>query len=85
MVKLVANKSMKYGTRRLVAGDVFDCLPQHVRVLIGIRRASTYVAPPPPKRQRKQAEPVVELPEVVESAEIVEPVEIVETQTKDEV
>lgn len=46
MVKLIANRSMRYGTRSLTAGDVFDASLKDARLLIAVRRADAYVEPP---------------------------------------
>lgn len=45
MVKLIANRAMRYGTRSLTAGDVFDARPKDARVLTLLRRAERYVEP----------------------------------------
>jgi hypothetical protein len=42
---MIANKPMRYGTRRLLPGDTFECDGQHSRVLIATRRASVYDRP----------------------------------------
>jgi hypothetical protein len=39
MTKIVANRSMRYGTRMLKAGDMFDAKPRDARLLIAIGRA----------------------------------------------
>lgn len=45
MRKLIASRDgMKYGTRRLKAGDTFDATPAHARLLTSIKRAE-YVNP----------------------------------------
>ena len=38
-MKLIANKSMKYKTRRLQAGDEFDAKDRHARIYVGARLA----------------------------------------------
>lgn len=37
--KLIAEKSHKYGTRRMVAGDEYEATDMHAKVLVGIRKA----------------------------------------------
>lgn len=37
--KMIATTGMKYGTRRLVTGDVFDATRGHARVLAAIGKA----------------------------------------------
>lgn len=38
-MKLIATKSYRYDTRRLVAGDEFEATDMHARVLVGARKA----------------------------------------------
>jgi hypothetical protein len=52
-MQLKALKQMKYGTRRLEAGDVFDAKDRDARVLLATKkvakvRAAAELAPPPP-------------------------------------
>ena len=58
MIKLTATRSMKYGSRRLVPGDVFDARDKDARILTLLGSAVVYVEPPRPKR--KKAEEVVQ-------------------------
>lgn len=49
-VPMVATSRMKYGTRHLVAGDPFECRPEHVRVVetvYGAKKATPGDAPAP--------------------------------------
>lgn len=39
MIKMIATQAMKYGTRRLEAGDVFEARKGHARVLEALKRA----------------------------------------------
>ena len=50
-MKLIANKSMKYKTRRLQAGDEFDATNMHARILVGARKAR--YAPQQENRSRR--------------------------------
>ena len=59
---LIANKPMRYGTRRLLPGDTFECAGQHSRVLIATRRAAVYdrpkvEIPPIPEKVKAQVAP----------------------------
>lgn len=47
MMKLVARKPMTYGTRHLVAGEVFEARPADARLLKAIRKAADHVEPEP--------------------------------------
>jgi hypothetical protein len=38
-MKLIATRYLKYGTRRMLAGDEFEAKPAHARLLIGIKKA----------------------------------------------
>lgn len=38
-MKLIATKSYRYDTRRLVAGDEFEATDMHARILVGARKA----------------------------------------------
>lgn len=58
MIKLTATRSMKYGTRRLALGDVFDARDKDARILTLLGRAAVYIEPPRPKR--KKADEVVD-------------------------
>lgn len=58
MVKLTAKRGMKYGTRRLAPGDVFDARDKDARILTLLGRAAVYIEPPRPKR--KKADEAVE-------------------------
>ena len=54
MQRLIATKSMRYATRRLQAGDVFEAKPRDARLLIAIRKARVERRPgnigaPPPE------------------------------------
>lgn len=42
-MKMQAVKAMTYGTRRLVAGDVFDASARDARILTAIGKASAHV------------------------------------------
>ena len=66
MQNLIAKKTMRYGIRRLKAGDAFTAPPRDAKVLIAIGQASLApVAPLPPepaprrvyKRRDMSAEP----------------------------
>ena len=59
MVKLIANRRMRYGTRRLQAGDLFEARPKDARILVLLNRADKYVEPVK-KRGKKESEPVRE-------------------------
>ena len=49
MIKMKATKNMRYGTRRLMAGDIFEVnKPSDVRVLKAIRKAEEYKEELPP-------------------------------------
>ena len=50
MIKMTATKALKYGTRRLEAGDVFEARKGHARVLEALKRAkaTTDAIPPIP-------------------------------------
>lgn len=39
MTILIANKLMRYATRRLRAGDEFDAIPEHARFLVAVKMA----------------------------------------------
>lgn len=58
MIKLTATRSLKYGTRRLAPGDVFDARDKDARILTLLGRAAVYIEPPRPKR--KKADEAVE-------------------------
>lgn len=59
-MRLVALKSLLYGTRRLQPGEEFDAKPQDAKVLIYAKRARdvmrTHLPPPPPELVRHAAE-----------------------------
>lgn len=61
-MKLIATKSMIYGTRRLLPGDMFDAPDRDARVLIGIRKAKDGTTrtpgkvPPPPEDVARKIE-----------------------------
>jgi len=38
-MKLIATKPLTYATRRLLAGDTFDAMPMHGRLLVAIKKA----------------------------------------------
>ena len=56
----VATKPLKYGTRRLQAGDEFEAPRQHGQVLIAVKKAKKAqekkVEPPPPEFAAKMDE-----------------------------
>jgi hypothetical protein len=61
-MKLIATKSLRYNTRRLLAGDEFEAPDMHARILIGVRKAR--YAP----RQAEPSRPTVVMPtEIVEA------------------
>jgi hypothetical protein len=67
MVKLRAVKNLKYGTRRLLAGEEFDASDKDAKLLIGIKKASAvrqpaHVPPPPPAVAEKIAAAVTPAP-----------------------
>lgn len=71
-MKLIATKPLRYGTRRLLAGDPFDASPRDARVLFAIKKARdpnkrqpVRLAPPPPDIAVRlaAAAPVPEEPE----------------------
>ena len=65
MIKLTAKRAMKYGTRRLGVGDVFEARDKDARILTLLGRAAVYVEPPKPKRRKaEEAEAPVEAPVV---------------------
>lgn len=66
MVKLIANRSMRYGTRRLMAGDVFEARHKDARVLVLLKRADKYVAPKRGRKPKQAEEPVAVVDPVVE-------------------
>lgn len=45
-VQMVASKSMRYGTRRLQAGDMFEADSKDARLLAAIKRATPFVRSP---------------------------------------
>lgn len=60
MQRLIATKSMRYATRRLQAGDVFEAKPRDARLLIAVKkaraeRAPGKIAPPPAELVKKAA------------------------------
>lgn len=73
-VALIANRSMRYNTRRLVAGDVFDARPKDAKLLVLVNRADVYV--PPVKAKGRKREERVEEVAPVEEPVVPEPVEI---------
>ncbi len=44
-MKLKASKHIRYGGKSLKAGEVFECKPADVRILLAIKHAETYVEP----------------------------------------
>jgi hypothetical protein len=48
MKEMEATKRLRYGTRRMLAGDTFMARPRDARLLEAIGRARPYVAPPDP-------------------------------------
>jgi hypothetical protein len=60
MQTLIAIKPLRYGTRRMQAGDTFSATPRDARILIGIKKARDVNArdvgalPPPPAPLQKQ-------------------------------
>lgn len=78
--KMTASRSMKYGTRRLEAGDVFDVQNRHVKVLEAVKRAkvATGSVPPMPAALKTRVSRPVPTPApakpVPAEAEPVEPV-----------
>lgn len=63
MIKLTAKRRMKYGTRRLAVGDVFEARDKDARILTLLNHAAIYVEPPKPKRKKaEEAEAPVEVP-----------------------
>lgn len=55
MPKLIANKGLRYATRRMVAGDEFEANNRDARLLVAIGKARLVraVAAPPPAVARK--------------------------------
>lgn len=41
-LNMVATKPMRYGTRRLVAGDTFECEPRHAKLFVTLKRAKEH-------------------------------------------
>jgi hypothetical protein len=51
MPMLMASKRMRYATRRLLPGDVFEASNRDARLLVALKKASVHYAPayqPPP-------------------------------------
>lgn len=72
MVKMIASRGMRYGTRHLVAGEVFDANGRDARILALLRRAGRYIEPkavePPKSKARRAVAPVEPAVEPVEAA-----------------
>ena len=64
-MKLKALKYMRYAGKPVQVGDVFECNAADVRILMALRRAETYVEPPPKKAVVKVEKPV-EVPDAPE-------------------
>lgn len=47
-MKLIATKSLRYATRRMLAGDEFEASSMHARILVGARKARYAPAPSVP-------------------------------------
>lgn len=48
MKPMQATKALRYGTRRLLAGDTFEASARDARILTAIGKAKPYVAPVDP-------------------------------------
>ena len=77
MVKLIANRSMKYGRTRVPSGGVFEAKPKDAKLLVAIHKADYYVAPvkvwvAPKVEAFVEDEPVV--PEILAEEPAEEPV-----------
>lgn len=57
MVKMIARKTLRYGTRRLVADDQFDATRADARVLTALRMAVPHVEPAAPVEPAEPADP----------------------------
>ena len=77
--KIIANRSMRYGTRMLQAGDTFDAKARDARLLVAIGRAKLVteqelakpVTPPTPDEASKIAS-ALGIPPVSESVPLIE-------------
>lgn len=67
MVKMIASRGMRYGTRHLVAGEVFDANGRDARILALLRRAGRYVEPK--AVEPKAVEPKRKAPRATEAVE----------------
>lgn len=62
-ITLIANRPMRYGTRRLLAGDTFECERRHVKALIATKRCTAYDRPltnipPIPEQVKAKVAPI---------------------------
>lgn len=69
MVKLIALDRMRYGTRRLLAGDEFEAKPSEAKIWVLLKKAKEAplrppvpLAPPPAALTRRVPRPAAETP-----------------------